>query len=60
MLPTPPPPSRLQALLGNMRPGSPGGRALGCTVAYAPQSPWVRGGSVRDNVLLGAPLDEAR
>lgn len=27
---------------------------------YVGQSPWVIGGTVRDNVLLGAPMDEAR
>lgn len=29
-------------------------------VAYAAQEPWIVAGTVRDNVLLGRPLDEAR
>lgn len=32
----------------------------GVTVAYAGQSPWVFSGSLRDNVLMGSPFDQAR
>lgn len=30
------------------------------SVAYCAQVPWIMAGSVRDNVLFGAPMDEAR
>lgn len=29
-------------------------------VCYAAQRPWVMGGTVRDNVLFGMPMDEGR
>lgn len=31
----------------------------GARIGYVPQSPWIMSGSVRDNVLLGQPLDAA-
>jgi ATP-binding cassette subfamily C (CFTR/MRP) protein 1 len=33
---------------------------LGGTVSYAPQVPWIRNASVRENVLFGQPDDEDR
>lgn len=33
---------------------------LSDTVAYAPQSPWLLGTSVKENILFGLPFDEGR
>ena len=53
----------LRALLGDMVPaaaGSDTGLVPGATVAYAAQVPWVRGGTVRHNIVGNAPWDAAR
>lgn len=52
----------LSALLGLMQPAGPStpAAAPSCTFSYAPQVPWVFGGSLRDNVLLGEPFDASR
>lgn len=57
--------SLLMALLGEMHfvPSSPNSwynlpRTGG--VAYAPQESWVQNETIRDNILFGAPYDEAR
>jgi ATP-binding cassette subfamily C (CFTR/MRP) protein 10 len=57
--------SLISALIGNMSPaigGTHGSRILApwATVAYAPQSPWVRRGSVAANVACGSEVDLAR
>ncbi|KAJ7850608.1 hypothetical protein B0H14DRAFT_2581828 [Mycena olivaceomarginata] len=61
----------LMALMGEMT-LLPGGRLImvknntvdehGNTrgIAYAAQSPWLRHQSIRDNILFGSPMDEAR
>ncbi|KAJ7282599.1 hypothetical protein C8J57DRAFT_1295798 [Mycena rebaudengoi] len=61
----------LMALMGEMT-LLPGGRIImsknpsvdeyGNThgIAYAAQSPWLRHQSIRDNILFGSPMDEAR
>ncbi len=33
---------------------------LGCAVALTPQEPWIQNASLRDNILFGHPMDEAR
>ena len=33
---------------------------LGGTVSYAPQVPWIRNATLRENVLFGQPDDENR
>ena len=35
-------------------------RGLAETVAYCAQSPWLVSASIRDNIVFGAPFDEAR
>ena len=51
--------SLLLALLGEM-PRASGTVRLAGRVAYAPQSPWILGDTVRGNILFGAALDEDR
>ncbi|KAF9488932.1 multidrug resistance-associated ABC transporter [Pleurotus eryngii] len=51
--------SVLQALIGEMRKTS-GNVALGGTIAYVPQRPWIRNATVRENILFGQPADEVR
>ena len=34
--------------------------ARGETIAYVPQTPWIRIGTLRDNILFGLPYDKAR
>ncbi len=42
-------------------PTAPAGAAAGVDVAYAPQSPWLFSGTIRDNITMGrCPVDEAR
>jgi ATP-binding cassette subfamily C (CFTR/MRP) protein 10 len=31
-----------------------------CTLSYAPQTPWIRGATVRENIVFGAPWDASR
>jgi ABC-type multidrug transport system fused ATPase/permease subunit len=58
--------SVLMALLGEMHfaPGALGGARAGLPraggVAYAAQESWVQNETIRDNILFGAPLDQAR
>ena len=49
----------LEALLGEA-PARSGNVTVRGTVAYCAQSPWIQNASLRDNVLLGLPMDEAR
>ncbi len=55
--------SLLAAMLGEMDP-APGARAGAAavtgTVSYVPQTPWILNKTVRENVLLGLPFDEAK
>ncbi|KAF4576944.1 hypothetical protein EYR36_004928 [Pleurotus pulmonarius] len=51
--------SVLQALIGEMRKTS-GNVTLGGTISYTPQRPWIRNATVRENILFGQPVDEAR
>lgn len=51
--------SLLLALLGEL-PLASGLMRLRGRLSYAPQSAWIFAGSLRDNVLFGQPLDEAR
>jgi hypothetical protein len=37
-----------------------GNVAVGGTIAYVPQSPWVQNLSLRDNILFGMPYDEEK
>lgn len=48
-----------QAILQNMQLDS-GTMAIGGTVAYVPQTPWVQNLSLRDNILFGLPMDEEK
>ncbi|PPR03716.1 hypothetical protein CVT24_007391 [Panaeolus cyanescens] len=51
--------SVLQALVGEMR-KTRGHVKFGGSVSYAPQVPWIRNATLRDNVLFGQPDDEDR
>ncbi|KIM43822.1 hypothetical protein M413DRAFT_434825 [Hebeloma cylindrosporum] len=51
--------SVLQALIGEMR-RIRGEVHFGGTVSYAPQVPWIRNATLRQNVLFGQPDDEDR
>ncbi|KAJ2390887.1 hypothetical protein GGI23_005534, partial [Coemansia sp. RSA 2559] len=51
--------SLLSALLGEMKLVS-GSIALGGTVSYAPQVPWVMNASIRDNITFGMPFDRQK
>ncbi|RXW15854.1 hypothetical protein EST38_g10001 [Candolleomyces aberdarensis] len=51
--------SLLQALIGEMR-KTRGHVVFGGTVAYAPQTPWIRNASLRQNVLFGLEDSEER
>ncbi len=51
--------SLLESLLGQLD-RRRGALFVRGSVAYAPQVPWIFAGSLRDNVLFGQPLDEAR
>lgn len=52
--------SLLQALAGEMR--HTGGRVFTWpeAIAYAPQTPWIFAGTLKQNILFGAPMNEAR
>lgn len=64
--------SLLMALLGEMRAAAaaaattafassgPGPVLCGGSVSYASQRPWILHGTVRDNILFGAPMEPAR
>jgi hypothetical protein len=51
--------SILQAILNKMIVAK-GNVAVGGTIAYVPQSPWVQNLSLRDNILFGMPYDEEK
>ncbi|KDR79232.1 hypothetical protein GALMADRAFT_243140 [Galerina marginata CBS 339.88] len=51
--------SLLQALLGEMR-RTKGEVVFGGSVAYAPQAPWIKNATLRDNVLFGQADDDKR
>ncbi|PPQ67201.1 hypothetical protein CVT24_011272 [Panaeolus cyanescens] len=51
--------SLLQAIIGEMR-RSHGEVVVGGSVAYVPQSPWIRNDTVRQNILFGQPDDQAK
>ncbi|XP_068086395.1 ATP-binding cassette sub-family C member 4 [Anabrus simplex] len=51
--------SLLQVLLGEL-PLSSGSMALGGTVSYASQEPWLFAGTVRQNILFGQPFEAKR
>ncbi|KAF9466028.1 multidrug resistance-associated ABC transporter [Collybia nuda] len=51
--------SLLQALIGEMR-RVRGEVVFGGSVAYVPQTPWIRNATLRDNVLFGQEDDEQR
>ncbi|KAL0575422.1 hypothetical protein V5O48_006538, partial [Marasmius crinis-equi] len=51
--------SILQALVGEMR-REKGNVTYGGSVAYVPQSPWIRNTTLKQNVLFGQQEDEAR
>ncbi|KAF4581411.1 hypothetical protein EYR38_002737 [Pleurotus pulmonarius] len=51
--------SVLQALIGEMRKTS-GNVTLGGRISYTPQRAWIRNATVRENILFGQPVDEAR
>ncbi|KAL0564979.1 hypothetical protein V5O48_017054, partial [Marasmius crinis-equi] len=51
--------SILQALVGEMR-RERGNVTYGGSVAYVPQSPWIRNTTLKQNVLFGQQEDEAR
>ncbi|KAI1320479.1 hypothetical protein EDD11_000864 [Mortierella claussenii] len=51
--------SLLNALVGEMR-KSGGTMEYGGTIGYCPQSAWIQNATVKDNILFGLPLDEAR
>lgn len=48
----------LQALIGEL-PVATGVLNRRCkTIAYSPQDPWIMNGTIRENILMGLPLDE--
>lgn len=49
----------INAILGRMN-LTLGEEMVGGKLAYVPQKPWCQFGTVRDNILFGAPFDEAR
>lgn len=51
--------SLLQALIGEMR-RTRGEITFGGSVAYAPQTPWIRNSTLRENVLFGQEHNEER
>ncbi|KAF9120571.1 hypothetical protein BGW39_011263 [Mortierella sp. 14UC] len=51
--------SLLNALVGEMKKIS-GSMSYGGTIGYCPQSAWIQNATVKDNILFGLPLDEAR
>ncbi|KAF9044293.1 multidrug resistance-associated ABC transporter [Panaeolus papilionaceus] len=51
--------SLLQAIVGEMR-RSRGDVTVGGSVAYVPQSPWIRNDTIRQNILFGQPDDESK
>ncbi|GLB40936.1 putative ABC transporter transmembrane region [Lyophyllum shimeji] len=51
--------SILQAMIGEMR-KTKGEVVFGGTIAYVPQTPWIRNATLRENVLFGREDDEAR
>ncbi|KAF9413974.1 hypothetical protein BGZ94_000549 [Podila epigama] len=51
--------SLLNALVGEMRKTN-GTMSYGGTIGYCPQSAWIQNATLKDNVLFGLPLDEAR
>ncbi|KAF8927650.1 P-loop containing nucleoside triphosphate hydrolase protein [Dissophora ornata] len=51
--------SLLNALVGEMR-KTRGTMEYGGTIGYCPQSAWIQNATVKDNILFGLPLDEAR
>ncbi|KAJ2568313.1 hypothetical protein IW140_003950 [Coemansia sp. RSA 1813] len=51
--------SLLNALIGEMKIVS-GSIALGGTLSYAPQIPWVMNASIRDNITFGLPFDKQK
>ncbi|KAJ7832830.1 multidrug resistance-associated ABC transporter [Mycena leptocephala] len=51
--------SILQALIGEMR-RTAGTVALGGTIAYVPQSAWIRNATLRQNVIFGQEEDEEK
>ncbi|KAH8075935.1 ATPase [Aureococcus anophagefferens] len=52
--------SLLRALLGELRLRGGATAALGGRVSYVPQKPWIWNGTLRENILFGAPLDRGR
>jgi ABC-type transport system involved in cytochrome bd biosynthesis fused ATPase/permease subunit len=34
--------------------------AITGTISYVPQSPWIQSGTIRENILFGAPFDQER
>ncbi|KAF8884421.1 ATP-dependent bile acid permease [Gymnopilus junonius] len=51
--------SVLQAMIGEMR-RTRGEVKFGGRVSYAPQTPWIRNATLRENILFGRPDDEER
>jgi ABC-type transport system involved in cytochrome bd biosynthesis fused ATPase/permease subunit len=51
--------SVFQAILQNMQLQS-GEMAVGGSISYVPQTPWVQNLTLKDNILFGLPFDEAR
>ncbi|KAK9825002.1 hypothetical protein WJX81_008465 [Elliptochloris bilobata] len=51
--------SLLAAILGELQ-GVAGRARVRGRMAYAPQAPWLLSGSLRENILLGAPMEAAR
>ncbi|KAL9976502.1 hypothetical protein ACROYT_G013811 [Oculina patagonica] len=51
--------SLLQALLGQMR-IQKGNVAIGASTAYVAQQAWIMNATVKDNILLGKPYNDAR
>lgn len=51
--------SLLQALIGEMR-RTKGTLALGASIGYCSQQPWIRNATVRENILFGQAFDEQR
>jgi ABC-type multidrug transport system fused ATPase/permease subunit len=50
----------LSAILGECLLNRPDSVVAFGDISYAPQSPWIRQGSVRDNITFGLPFDEER